>query len=217
MLDQTLNINEIFFSLQGESSFVGRPCSFVRLTGCPLRCSWCDTTYSFYEGQKKSFNEIISVLDSYPTRLVEVTGGEPLAQKNVIPFMELLIEKNFEVMLETSGALTIEKVPRDVKIIMDLKAPASGEMKKNYWDNLAWLKPGIDEIKIVVQDKNDFDFAVEIEKQHNLTRAYTVLLSPVHGKVDLPQFADWILNSQIPFRMQMQLHKLVWGAETKGV
>jgi 7-carboxy-7-deazaguanine synthase len=215
--NETLLINEIFFSVQGESTAVGRPSIFVRLTGCPLRCTWCDTAYAFHEGSKKSFAEIFAVIEKYPCKLVEVTGGEPLAQKNAIPFMQELCDRGYEVMLETSGAYSVKDVPRGVKIIMDLKAPGSGELARNLWDNLAWLKEDQDEIKIVVKDRADFDFALQVENERKLTDSFAVLLSPVHNTLNLQDLANWILESGKSFRMQLQLHKYVWSPETRGV
>ncbi|MBP7843965.1 MAG: radical SAM protein [Proteobacteria bacterium] len=217
MESQNLLINEIFYSIQGESSQAGRPSVFVRLSGCPLRCTWCDTAYAFNEGQKKSFSEILNEIKKYPTRLVEVTGGEPLAQKNSIEFLRFLEDEAFEIMLETSGAYSIQNVPKSVKIIMDLKAPASGESHRNLWDNMAWLKAGIDEIKFVVQNKEDFDFALNIEKERNLTASFVTLISPVFGKIDYKELAQWILESGRPFRMQIQMHKFIWSPEARGV
>jgi 7-carboxy-7-deazaguanine synthase len=217
MESQNLLINEIFYSIQGESSQAGRPSVFVRLSGCPLRCTWCDTAYAFNEGQKKTFSEILNEIKKYPTRLVEVTGGEPLAQKNSIEFLRFLEDEAFEVMLETSGAYSIQNVPKSVKIIMDLKAPASGESNRNLWDNMAWLKAGVDEIKFVVQNKEDFDFALNIEKERNLTASFVTLISPVFGKIDYKELAQWILESGRPFRMQLQMHKFIWSPEARGV
>ena len=216
-MTQTLKIHETFLSLQGESSHAGRVCSFVRLMGCPLRCKWCDTEYAFYDGKTKSFDELFATLAGYGSKLVEVTGGEPLAQTNCIPFLQELGTRGYEVLLETSGALAIDKVPSHVKIIMDLKAPGSGEQARNHWDNIAFLKPGIDEVKIVVADRADFDFAVNVERQYKLTDRFTTLISPVHGKVSLEEVSNWIIESKIPFRFQVQLHKYIWGAEAKGV
>lgn len=210
-------VTEIFFSIQGESTHAGRPCAFVRLTGCPLRCSWCDTAYGFYGGKRMSFDAILDVLNQYPTRLVELTGGEPLAQPNAIPLMQLLVERGFEVLLETSGAMDIAKVPKEVAIIMDLKAPGSGEEGRNLFSNMAHLKPKLDEVKIVVADKNDFDFALRMDDEFQIMKNHTMLLSPVFGAVDLKEMAEWICSSGRPFRMQLQMHKYIWGPEVKGV
>lgn len=213
---QSLAINEIFFSLQGESTFAGRPCTFVRLKGCPLRCRWCDTEYAFYEGQQKTFSEILAQVRDFGCSLVEVTGGEPLAQRNCIPFLQTLVDSGFEVMLETSGAFDISEVPSKVKIIMDLKAPGSAEEARNRWENLKFLKAGIDEIKIVIADKKDFDFAVKSCTENKLFEKCTVLVSAVNGELAHEQLATWILESRLPFRFQHQLHKLIWPAKERG-
>ncbi len=213
---ESLAINEIFYSLQGESTFAGRPCTFVRLKGCPLRCRWCDSEYAFYEGEKKTFSELLSKVRDFGCSLVEVTGGEPLAQRNCVPFLKTLVDSGFEVMLETSGAFDISEVPQAVKIIMDLKAPGSAEEARNRWENLKFLKPKIDEIKVVVADRKDFDFAVKACEQHKLFENYTVLLSCVTGELDHATLADWILESRLPFRFQHQLHKFVWPAKERA-
>lgn len=215
-MEERLKVNEIFFSIQGESTHAGRPCAFVRLMGCPLRCTYCDTEYAFFEGVGKSFTEIFAELKQFPTRLVEVTGGEPLAQPNVYPFMKKLGEAGYEVLLETSGAFPIEKVPAHVKIIMDVKTPGSGELKRHHWDNMGFLKPGLDEVKFVLSDRADFDFAVDVSRKYGLLDKVTVLLSPSYGKLELAALADWILASGLPFRMQTQMHKSIWG-EKRGV
>lgn len=215
--DSILSITEIFYSIQGESSAVGRPCSFVRLSGCPLRCTWCDTAYSFKAGNKMNIEEIIKQLNKFPTKLVEITGGEPLAQKDSIELMKELEKENFEILLETSGALSIKDVPAGVKIIMDLKAPGSGEESKNLWDNIHYLKKNEDEIKFVLKDKVDFDYALAKCLEHKLLENFTVLLSPVYGVLNLKNLAQWILKSELPFRMQTQLHKDIWGPLERGV
>lgn len=216
--DRTLAINEIFFSIQGESTHAGRPCAFVRLMGCPLRCTYCDTAYAFHEGKQKSFDDIHAVLNSYATKLVEVTGGEPLAQPNAIPLMRELIAKNFEVLLETSGAYPIFEVPAEVKIILDVKTPGSGEAKRQLWDNIGHLVAGKDEVKFVLTSRADFDFAVDTVDRYRLfERGITVLVSPSHGQIHPKEVAEWVLASERPFRLQVQLHKYLWGAEVRGV
>jgi 7-carboxy-7-deazaguanine synthase len=214
--EQGLAINEIFHSLQGESSFAGRPCTFVRLKGCPLRCRWCDTEYAFFEGEQKSFSEILSQVRDFGCGLVEVTGGEPLAQRNCIPFLRRLVDSGFEVMLETSGAFDVSEVPIQVKIIMDLKAPGSNEEPRNKLANLKFLKPGIDEIKIVVGDRKDFDFAVNVCAENRILEKFTVLLSAVNGELEHATLAGWILESKLPFRFQHQMHKLIWPSKERG-
>jgi 7-carboxy-7-deazaguanine synthase len=216
MDELSLSINEIFYSLQGESSQAGRPCTFVRLKGCPLRCSWCDTEYAFFEGSQLKFSEILSRVRDLNGSLVEVTGGEPLAQRNCIPFLEKLVTEGFEVMLETSGAFDISQVPKSVRIIMDIKAPASLEESKNLWSNLKVLKPGFDEIKIVIQDRADFDYAVKVCEENKLLENFTVLVSAVAGKLSHVTLADWILESRKPFRFQHQLHKMLWPSKERG-
>lgn len=217
MRPRHLRVNEIFFSVQGESTHAGRPCAFVRLTGCPLRCSWCDTAYAFVEGQTRSFDDVFAELEKFGCNLIELTGGEPLSQPQAIDFLRESVERGYECLIETSGALPIEKVPPQVKIILDIKAPGSNEAHRMHWDNLGSLKPGLDEIKIVVKDRTDFDFAVEVERTRNLASKYTVLVSPVHGELEPKQLAEWLLESKAPLRMQVQLHKYLWGAETRGV
>jgi 7-carboxy-7-deazaguanine synthase len=214
---RTLRVNEIFHSIQGESTFAGRACSFVRLMGCPLRCTYCDTEYAFHEGQTRTFEEIFATLESYGTKLVELTGGEPLAQKHSVAFLEEACARGYELMLETSGAFPILNVPAGVKIILDIKTPGSGEMKRNHWDNLGNLKPGVDEIKFVVTSREDFDFACEVSRSRRLFDRHVVLLSPSHQQVAPKDLVEWMLESRLPFRFQVQLHKYVWGAEVRGV
>jgi len=220
-MENTLKINEIFFSVQGESTHAGRACAFVRLMGCPLRCQYCDTEYAFTEGKSKSFDEIFKVLESYNCQLVEVTGGEPLAQKSAIPFMKELVSRGYEVLLETSGAYPIFEVPREVAIIMDVKTPDSKENHRMFWDNMASLKSGLDEVKFVICSKNDFDYMLGICERFHLTERVTVLASPSHNQVKPADLAAWMLESPNSvarlIRMQVQLHKVLWGAEVRGV
>jgi 7-carboxy-7-deazaguanine synthase len=221
MKARELKINETFLSLQGESTFAGRPCSFIRLMGCPLRCTYCDTEYAFHEGKNKSFDEVFEILEDYGTPLVEVTGGEPLAQKNCIPFLQELVQNGYEVLLETSGAYPIFQVPKEVAIIMDIKTPGSGELAKMCWDNMGVLKAGLDEIKFVICSRADFDFMLQICEKYKLLGKHTVLLSPSHGKLPAKDLAAWILESgeslRSHVRMQLQMHKLIWGEEVRGV
>ena len=213
---RSLRVNEIFNSIQGESSFAGRPCAFVRLMGCPLRCTYCDTEYAFHEGVTKTFDEIFAVLDSYGTRLVELTGGEPLAQPNAIPFLQECEDRGFELMLETSGAFSIHQVPKSVKIILDIKTPGSNESHRNLWDNMGALKAS-DEVKFVVTSRADFDYAVGVATERKLFERCTVLVSPSHGQVSPKDLAQWVIDSKLPFRFQLQMHKYIWGAEVRGV
>jgi 7-carboxy-7-deazaguanine synthase len=214
--DHSLPVNEIFFSLQGESTHAGRPCTFVRLKGCPLRCRWCDTEYAFYEGQSLKISEILARVADYACPLVELTGGEPLAQKNAIPLLKALVKSSYEVLLETSGAFSVAEVPKEVKIIMDIKAPGSGECERNLYSNLEYLKKGKDEIKIVVSNKEDFDFVLKIDAQYKLSENQTVLLSAVTGELEHGELANWILESKKNYRFQHQLHKMLWPAKERG-
>ena len=215
--DRSLAINEIFYSIQGESTQAGRPTTFVRLMGCPLRCTYCDTEYAFFEGKRRSFSSILNEIRSHPTLLVEVTGGEPMAQPNAVPFMQQLVDDGFEVMIETSGAFTLEKVPAEVRIIMDVKTPGSGEDVKMLWENFDFLKAGVDEVKFVVTSKEDFDFALKVCDSHNLFEKYAVLVSPSFKDVGNLELANWILESGMPMRMQLQMHKYIWKPEERGV
>ncbi len=205
-----LRLTEIFHSLQGEASRAGLPTVFVRLTGCPLRCVWCDTTYSFTGGEPATVASVLSEVAQYPVRQVCVTGGEPLAQKECLPLLSALCDAGYDVSLETSGALDIAAVDPRVARIMDLKAPDSGESAKNRWENLAFLTPR-DEIKIVVASRADYEWAREAIRAHRLNAICPVLLSPAAGLVDATALADWILADGLDVRFQMQLHKLLWG------
>ena len=205
-----LRLTEIFHSLQGEASRAGLPTVFVRLTGCPLRCVWCDTTYSFTGGEPATVASVLAEVAQYPVRQVCVTGGEPLAQKECLPLLSALCDAGYDVSLETSGALDIAAVDPRVARIMDLKAPDSGESDKNRWENLAFLTPR-DEIKIVVASRADFEWACEAIRTHKLDTICPVLLSPAAGLVDATALADWILADGLDVRFQMQLHKLLWG------
>jgi 7-carboxy-7-deazaguanine synthase len=214
---RVLGLNEIFFSIQGESTQAGRPTVFVRLMGCPLRCKYCDTEYAFYEGKRWSFDEIFREIEKFPTRLVEVTGGEPLAQPNSLAFMKELVERDFEVMIETSGAFPIAELPPQVRVILDIKTPGSGEASRMLWENLSFLKKGYDEVKFVVTSKEDFDFAVEVAREHRLFERVVVLISPSFKDVTNIEVANWVLQSGQPFRMQLQMHKYIWEPEKRGV
>lgn len=212
-----LRITEIFLSIQGESSHAGRPCSFVRLTGCPMRCVWCDSEYTFTGGERMAFDAIFAKLEEFGCGLVEVTGGEPLAQKNVFPFITELCDRGYEVMIETGGFVSTKKVDERAKIILDIKCPASGETERNHWPNLERLRPDLDEVKFVVADMDDWEFARSIiEKFELATRAKEILISPVHG-IDMRPLAEAVANSRLPLRFNLQLHKYVWGAYVRGV
>ena len=210
-----LRVTEIFHSIQGESSHAGRPCAFVRLTGCNLRCRWCDSEYTFTGGEKMSIDAIVDQVKGYGCNLVEITGGEPLAQSESLEMIQRFCDEGFEVLIETSGSIDIAPVDRRATIILDIKCPGSGEMEKNRWENLQHLKPR-DEIKFVIADRADYDWARKIIDERNLNR-WTVLLSPVWGEMDLKSLAEWMLADSLPARLQTQLHKHIWGAEARGV
>ncbi|MCW5959502.1 MAG: radical SAM protein [Pyrinomonadaceae bacterium] len=213
-----LRITEIFHSIQGESSHAGRPCAFVRLTGCPMRCTWCDSEYTFTGGDHLSFEEIFIKLENFGCGLVEVTGGEPLAQKNVFPFISELCDRDYEVLIETGGFVSTEKVDERAKIILDVKCPASGEAERNHWANLERLNPEKDEVKFVVADLEDFAFATEIIKKYDLeNRAKEILISPVFGVENLKEIAESVSKSNLRLRLNLQLHKYIWGADVHGV
>ena len=213
-----LRITEIFLSVQGESSHTGRPCAFVRLTGCPMRCVWCDSEYTFTGGTRLSFDEIFTQLKEFGCNLVEVTGGEPLAQKNVFPFISRLLDNGYEVLVETGGYISTEKVDERAKVILDVKCPASGEAERNHWANLERLNATKDEVKFVIADVHDWDFAVEIIEKYDLqTRAKEILISPVFGIENLQQIAETIARSGLKVRLNLQLHKYIWGADIHGV
>jgi 7-carboxy-7-deazaguanine synthase len=217
-VENTLRITEIFLSIQGESTHAGRACAFVRLTGCPMRCVWCDSEYTFSGGEKKEFEEIFSELEKYGCDLVEITGGEPLAQKNVFPFINSLCDKGYEVLIETGGFVSTENVDGRAKIILDVKCPASGEAERNHWENLGRLRADKDEVKFVIADKNDFDFTAAIIKKYDLeNKARAILISPVFGQTNLPEVSGWITESGLKIRMNLQLHKYIWGADARGV
>ncbi len=210
-----LRVTEIFHSIQGESSHAGRPCAFVRLAGCNLRCRWCDSEYTFTGGERMSIDDIVSRVKGYGCHLVEMTGGEPLAQSESLDLIQRLCDDGFEVLIETSGSIDIAPVDRRATIILDIKCPGSGEVEKNRWENLGHLKPG-DEIKFVIAGRADYDWTRRVLDERNLNR-WTVLLSPVWGELDLKSLAEWMLADRLPARLQTQLHKHIWGAEARGV
>ncbi|MEO5625584.1 MAG: 7-carboxy-7-deazaguanine synthase QueE [Dokdonella sp.] len=212
--EQRLRISEIFHSLQGEADAVGWRSVFVRLTGCPLRCTWCDTEYAFHGGQWRTIADVLTEVATYETRHVCVTGGEPLAQKRCINLLAQLCDGGYEVSLETSGALDVADVDPRVRKVVDLKAPGSGEVARNLWSNLAQLSPH-DQVKIVIADRGDYDWAVARVREHSLDARCQVLFSPVHGKIAPRELAEWIIADRLPVRMQLQMHKLLWG-ETPG-
>lgn len=205
-----LRITEIFYSLQGEASRVGLPTVFVRLTGCPLRCTWCDTTYSFTGGEAASIASVLAEVAKYPARQVCVTGGEPLSQKECLPLLVALCDAGYDVSLETSGALDVSAVDPRVSRIMDLKAPDSGEVGRNLWSNLDCLD-GRDEIKIVIASRGDYEWARDVVRQRQIDAICPVLISPAQGLLEARSLADWILEDGLNVRFQLQLHKLLWG------
>ncbi|MBI3050279.1 MAG: radical SAM protein [Acidobacteria bacterium] len=217
MIKRLLTINEIFYSIQGESTYAGRPCVFVRLTACDLRCSWCDTPYAFYEGRKQSLDEVLAEVERADCPLVEVTGGEPLLQEDVYPLMQSLVDRGKTVLLETGGHRSTARVPEPVVTILDVKCPGSGEAHRNDWSNLERLRPH-DEVKFVVKDRADYEFARDVIARFRLTeRATAVHLSPVHGVLDPRELSGWVLADRLPARVQLQLHKYIWGTDARGV
>jgi 7-carboxy-7-deazaguanine synthase len=212
-----LTVNEIFYSIQGESTRAGRPCVFVRLTACDLRCSWCDTPYAFHEGQKRTIDDVLDAVESYDCPLVEITGGEPLLQDDVYPLMDRLVERGRTVLLETGGHRPVDRVPAAVIKIVDIKCPGSGEADKNDWSNIERLSTQ-DEVKFVVADRADYEFARDVIARHALpSRAGAVLMSPVHGVLDPKRLSEWVLADHLPVRLQLQLHKFIWSPSTRGV
>jgi 7-carboxy-7-deazaguanine synthase len=210
----TLRVHEIFHSLQGESSRVGLPTVFVRLTGCPMRCVYCDTAYAFSGGSNMQLDEIMAQVAGHGTRYVTVTGGEPLAQRECLDLLKSLCDADYQVSLETGGAVDTSGVDERVAVVLDIKTPGSGEVKKNLWNNLQHLKPK-DEVKFVLCDRNDYDWAKQILTDRGITAKCSVLFSPVYKDVNPTELAEWILHDKLPVRMQVQLHKILWG-ETPG-
>jgi 7-carboxy-7-deazaguanine synthase len=211
-----LTVNEIFYSIQGESTHAGRPCVFVRLTACDLRCSWCDTSYAFNEGRKQSVDEVLAEIQPYECPLVEITGGEPLLQEDVYELMDRLLAEGRTVLLETGGHRPLDRVPPSVIKIVDVKCPGSGEAKV-HWANLERLAPH-DEVKFVVADRTDYEFARDVIRRSNLdSRCAAVLMSPVHGVLEPRTLSAWMLADHVPARLQLQLHKYIWPEVTRGV
>lgn len=212
-----LTVNEIFHSIQGESTHAGRPCVFIRLTACDLRCSWCDTPYAFHEGQKMSVDDVLGRVRGFGCDVVEITGGEPLLQQEVYPLMQRLLDDGRTVMLETGGHVSVDRVPERVIRVIDVKCPGSGESEKNHWPNLDQLRPA-DEVKFVIKDRTDYEYARGVVATRQLVgRCAAVLLSPVHGVLDAKHLAAWVLEDRLPVRVQLQVHKFIWDAKTRGV
>lgn len=212
-----LKVNEIYYSIQGESSKSGLPCVFVRLTYCNLRCSYCDTEYAFYDGKDITIDEIIEEVKKYNCKLVEITGGEPLVQmEECLTLMKNLCDEGFEVMIETGGSLAIKDIDKRVMIIMDLKCPSSGMMKKNLYENIDFLKQ-TDEVKFVIGDREDYEWSKEQIKTYSLTEKSNVLFSVVFDKLDPANLVNWIIEDNLNVRFQLQMHKYIWHPETKGV
>ena len=212
-----LRVNEIFYSIQGESTHAGRPCVFVRLTGCNLRCVWCDTEYAFYEGRQMAVDEVVERVRGYGCGLVEVTGGEPMLQKGVYALFDALLGEGYTVMVETSGERDLSRLDSRVIKIMDLKCPGSGECERNRWSNLDHLSAR-DEVKFVVADRGDYEWARDVIRRYDLpAQVNAVLLSPVFGKIEPPMLASWILEDRLPARLQLQVHKHIWPPTTRGV
>ncbi len=212
-----MKINEIFYSIQGESSFAGRPTAFIRLTGCNLRCTYCDTAYAFDEGTEMPIGEILQAIRAFPTRLVLVTGGEPMLQASVHELFDILLARGYTVLLETGGQISLAEVDPRVHKIMDFKCPSSGMEIHNDYDNVRRLTPQ-DEVKFVVGDRNDFDWACDLIRRHDLTaRAGSVIFSPIHATLSCAVLASWVLNCGLSVRLQLQLHKIIWPDIQRGV
>ena len=217
-----LRVTEVFHSIQGESTWAGLPCTFVRLTGCPLRCVWCDTEYAFHGGEPRSLDSIVDTVRAIGTRLVEITGGEPLVHPNAFRLAERLVGEGFTVLVETSGAVDVSPLDSRVHKIMDLKCPGSGEADKNLWENLRALTVR-DEVKFVVADRADYQWAKDVIRERDLDRRLAerslgaLLVSPVWGGLALADLARWILEDRLPVRLQTQLHKHIWGTDAQGV
>lgn len=214
--EQPLRVTEIFHSIQGESTYAGQPCVFVRLTGCPLRCTWCDTEYSFYGGTTFSIDEILSTVRAYGCQLVEVTGGEPLAQPAALPLIARLCDAGYTVLIETSGAIDVQPVDRRAKLILDVKCPGSGMTDRMHWPNLDYLTAK-DEAKFVLASREDYEWARGMVAQYRLADRCPVLFSPVFGSLDLRALAEWILADRLSVRFQLQMHKYIWAPDMRGV
>jgi 7-carboxy-7-deazaguanine synthase len=211
-----MRVTEIFHSIQGESTHAGRACVFVRLTGCNLRCVWCDSEYTFTGGERVELDDVIEKVKSYGCELVEITGGEPLAQSEAFELIERLCDDGFEVLIETSGSIDTSNVDPRAKLILDVKCPGSGEEAKNRWENLERLQRNHDEVKFVIADREDYEYAKRVIEEKQLS-GHTILFSPVWGRMDIKDLAEWMLADRVPARLQTQLHKHIWGPDVKGV
>jgi len=216
MSESQLLVHEIYASLQGESSYAGRPCVFVRLTGCNLRCTYCDTEYAFYGGERLSVDDVVTKVVGYGIPLVEITGGEPLLQKECVTLARQLLDAGLTVLIETSGERPINVLPAGIIRIMDIKCPSSGECEKMHWDNIAHLNKR-DEVKFVIGDRADYEWTRDVMQQHDLTERCAVLVSTVFGKLDPKVLAEWVIEDKLDVRFQLQLHKYIWDPETRGV
>ena len=213
-----LRVTEIFRSIQGESTHAGRPCTFVRLTGCPMRCVWCDSEYTFTGGEHFTSDQIMTRVESFGCKLVEVTGGEPLAQKECFNLIERLCDDGYEVLIETGGYVSTEGLDQRAKVVLDIKCPASGEEPRNDWSNLERLRADKDEVKFVIADEGDWHYAKNVITEKELeTKAKAVLISPAWGQINLEELANWVAGSGLNVRMQLQLHKYIWGPDVQGV
>jgi len=213
-----LRVTELFHSIQGESTHAGRPCTFIRLTGCPMRCTWCDSEYTFTGGDHFTVDAILEKVSEFGCPLVEVTGGEPLAQREAFDLIKRLCDAGYEVLIETGGYVSTDAVDSRARIILDVKCPASGEAERNHWANLERLRPGLDEVKFVVVDRADWEFTTGIIKKYRLEESTkAILISPAWGQIDLQELANWIVQSGLKVRLQLQLHKYIWGPDVHGV
>lgn len=217
-----LRVTEVFHSIQGEGTWAGLPCTFIRLTGCPLRCAWCDTEYSFFGGERRTLDQLIAEVERIGTKLVEITGGEPLIHRNAFVLAQRLLDTGYTVLVETSGAVDVAPLDPRAHKIMDLKAPGSGEVSRNLWSNLDHLT-AIDEVKVVLKDRADYEWARGQIREHGLDERVrtgalrAILFSPVWGSLEPKPLAEWILEDRLPVRFQLQLHKLIWGPDVPGV
>jgi 7-carboxy-7-deazaguanine synthase len=211
-----LTVNEVFFSIQGEGTRAGQPCAFLRLTGCPLRCVWCDTAYAFHEGEKRGEDDVMAELARFPTRLLCLTGGEPLAQPAAFGFVGRLLDAGWDVLVETSGHVPLDALDPRAVAIMDVKTPGSGESARMEWRNLDLLK-GTDEVKFVIDGRDDYEWARDLVRERRIADRCTVLFSPVHGALDPGALGRWILDDGLPVRLQVQLHKYLWPGAERGV